>query len=328
MTRLLLVWLAALVGSGCGLVLGFEDHEPYPPSEGGTANIGGTGGTSEGGGGATGGSGGVGGQGGEPGVAVLLIPDRGEDAVGMYDIVDGTYLGDFVPPLTGSEPYTFSSANNAVQGPDDRIYVADQITDSIVTFNPDGSFHTIFADQSDGLDNLRGLDFRGTELFVSVSPAGGAFVARFDSAGMRLADFVADASDPFDILFLPGGTMMMADIAPIDNVRLYDVGASSFTPLRDIDFPQQIQPLANGNFVVVGWSEAIEMEADGDVVRTIVIDVGRGVYPLESGNWLISSDAGVQAINPFSEEVIQTARVGTGFTKIERAVLPAQPGGR
>jgi hypothetical protein len=323
--RAALVLLIALTG-GCALVLGFEDHEPYPEGEGGAGAGGaGTGGvvtTGGAGGTTTTTTGGMGGVGGEPGTAVLLIADRGEDSVGIYSVEDGTYLGDFVPPVTGTEPYTFSSPNSAVQGPDGRIYVADQIEDHIVCFEADGTFHSIFADASDGLDNVRGLDFRDDILFASVSPAAGAFVARFDSSGNRQADFVADASDPFDVLVLPGGTVMMADIEDPDNVRLYDVDASSFSELLTIDFPQQIQPLGNGNYGVAAWTEVVEMEPDGDVVRTITVDQGRGIYPLENGNWLVSSTAGVEAINPFSKEVIQTPRVGSGFTKIERVVLP------
>lgn len=326
MIRALVVVAGCVTAGGCGLVLGFEDHEPYPP-DGGAGGVapgaGGIGGA-PGGMGGTGGSGGAGGSGGDPGVRVLLIPDRLELAIGMYDIVDGTYLGDFVPPLTGAEPFTFSSPNAAAQGPDGRIYVPDQLDDHIVCFEADGTFVSIFADASDGLDNVRGIDFRDGELFASVSPSAGAFVARFDLAGDRLADFVADTSDPFDVLFLPAGTMMMADIADPDNVRLYDIDASSFTELTAVDFPQQIQRLADGHFLVAAWTEVIEIEADGDIARSLTVDTGRGVYPLENGGWLISSTAGVESFDPSSMELLQAARVGTGFGKIEPAVLPAR----
>jgi hypothetical protein len=313
-------WLAALVAlAGCAQVLGFEDHKPFPSDDGGSA---GASSVSSGGSGGAGGS--AGGSGGA-GVAILLIPDRGEDSIGIYSTVDGTYLGDFVPPLTGNEPYSFSSANNAAQGPDGRIYISDQLTDSIVCFEADGTFHSVLADTSDGLDNLRGIDFRDQEVFVSVSPAATAFVARFDLTGNRLADFVSDTSDPFDVLFLANGTMMLANIATPDDVRLYDVDATSFVSLLPSDFPQQIQTLPNGNFLVAAWTEVTEFQIDGTVVRTLPTDIGRGVYPLEDGQWLISSDSGVQAVNPFSQQVVQQVRVGTSFSKIERAVIPSLP---
>lgn len=256
---------------------------------------------------------------------MLLIPDRIADSVGIYDIDDGDYLGDLLPPLTGSEPYTFESANNAVQGPDGLIYVSDQLTDAIVRFEVDGTYVGVFADAADGLDNVRGIDFRGDELFVSVSPAGPTFVARFDMNGNRLADFVADLSDPFDVLFLPNGTMMLADIADPDNVRLYDVGGGNFTQLAPIDFPQQIQAVPAGNFLVAGWTEAFEFDIGGNVLTVVVVDMGRGIYPLNNGQWLITSGAGVEAINPFSGQVVNVVRVGGSFAKIERAVIPALP---
>jgi hypothetical protein len=130
------------------------------------------------------------------------------------------------------------------------------------------------------------------------------------------------------VLFLPNRTMMLANLEDPDDVRLYDVDGSSHTSLLALHFPQQIQPLPNGNFVVAGWSEVHEFEIDGTVVRSIsTLTSASGVYPLDDGQWLISSDDGVQAINPFSQEVVQTARVGTAFLKIERVTLPELPTG-
>lgn len=320
------VGAALLLQGACAAVLGFEDHEPYPTTATSTTGSGGGGGSTTTATGTGGSSGGAGGAGGAAGVDVLLIPDLGEDSVGMYSPEDGTYLGDFIPPGTGTEPYDLESPNCAAQGPDGRIYVSDQVADAIVRFEPDGTFESIFADATDGLDNVRGIDFRDAELFASVSPSTQPFVARFDLEGNRLADFVADSSNPFDLLFLPNRTMLLADIEEPDNVRLYDVDATSYAELFSINFPQQIQPLPNGNFVVAGWSEAHEFEIDGTIVRTITdLDSSSGIYPLDNGQWLLSSDAGVQAINPFSQEVIQTARVGTSFMKIERVTLTELP---
>jgi hypothetical protein len=322
MKYLLLIASFATV-AGCASVLGFEDKEPYPASDGG----GGTGGNVAGGGmGGDAGGGGAGGSGGEPGVDVLLIADRLEDAIGMYDPMNGTYLGDFVPPLTGSEPYTMSSPNNAAQGPDGRIYVSDQLTDSILRFEADGSFESVFADQTDGLDNVRGMDWRDDLLYVAIAPSSDPdAIATFDMNGVRQPDFVTDQGSCFDVLFLPTRTMMFADI-DLDQVRLYDVDASSSTVLLSVNFPQQIQPLDNGNFVVGTWDSVVEFKADGGTLRTLLFSgATRGVYPLDNGEWLISWDDGVEAYNPNSGQLSAQVRVGAGFTKIERVTLPALP---
>ena len=331
--------LLALLGTGaCALVLGFEDHEPFPEPAGGSAGaaasggLGGQGGTGgqagasggQGGVGAVGGSGGEGGEGGAGTVAVLLIPDAAENSVGMYDPSDGHYLGDFIPPYAGTEPYELLTPHSAVQGPDGLIYLSDQLADAIYRFAGDASFVDLFADASDGLDNVRGIDFRDDELFVSVSPGSVApFVARFDLNGNRQADFVADSSDPFDVHFLPNGTMLLANIEAPSDVRLYDVNGGSYDALFAIDFPQQLQSLSNGNHLAAGWVQAQEFGIDGTIIRTVAgLDAASGIWGLDSGNWLIVSDDGVQVVNPFSQQVVATQRVGMAFMKIERAQLP------
>ena len=300
---------------GCALILGFEDHEPFPEGGGGGE-----------GGGPSAGGGPQGGEGGTPGTPVLLIPDRGTNAIGLYDPDDGHYLADLIVSPASGDPFMFDSPNDAVMGPDGRIYVSDQLADCIFTFDEAGTFLGLFADASDGLDNVRGIDFRDGELFASVSPSAmPPFVARFDLQGNRLADFVNDGADPFDVTFLQNGTMLMANLTLPENVRLYDVNGGSFVELLPIEFPQQISLLPGGTLVIAGWTELIEAEQNGDIVRSVIVDIGRGIHGLANGQWLVTSEAGVQVIDPVQLRVAQTVRVGTGFTKIEPAVLSSLP---
>jgi hypothetical protein len=119
--------------------------------------------------------------------------------------------------------------------------------------------------------------------------------------------------------------MMLANIAAPDDVRVYDVNGGTGSSVVPIDFPQQIALLPQGTFAVAGWTQLLEVRMDGSIVRTLAIDIGRGVHPLDSGNWLVTSDGGVEVVEPISEQLLQTIRVGTGFTKIERVTLPALP---
>ena len=125
----------------------------------------------------------------------LLIPDSTSDMVGMYSPVDGTYLGDMfeVPQIYGSS----STPINAVPGPDGYIYVSDQVQDAVFRFDMDGNFFDVFADNTDGLNNVRGIDFRDGLLYVT---SGDDYVAVFDAPHNRLADFINDGSDPFVML--------------------------------------------------------------------------------------------------------------------------------
>jgi hypothetical protein len=320
--------------AGCAAILGFEDHEPYPDDGAGgilsaASSSSGSQSSSVGGGTTTApsGSGGAGGSA-QPEVEVLLIPDVSVDAIGVYDPDTGAYLGDFVPPATGTESWDFGTPNNAVQGPDMRIYVSDQIRDAIFCFEQDGSFHSVFADDSDGLDNVRGIDFRDGELFASLSPtASPEVVARFSPNGNRLADFVDDGSDPFDILFLGDDSMLLANIMEQDDVRRYSALGGFQTALATTDFPQQLQSLPNGNYVVAAWDEVLEFGLDGSVKRTVAVvsKPGRGVYPLSNGFWLVSSAGGVDVVNPNTEVVEQNIRPSGSFHKIERVVLRELP---
>ena len=108
-----------------------------------------------------------------------------------------------------------------------------------------------------------------------------------------------------------------------NDVRLYDVDGTSFTELLEINFPQQIQQLPNGNYVVAAWTDVVEFQIDGTVVRQIGdLSSCSGVYPTGDGQWLITSADGVQSMNPFSGQVIDTKRVGASFLKIELVRLP------
>jgi hypothetical protein len=218
----------------------------------------------------------------------LLIPESSNDTVGMYDPFDGSYMGDLID---GAD--LFSTPINAVLGPDGLIYVSDQVADSVFRFDMDGNFVDVFADDTDGLNNVRGIDFRDDELFVT---SGDDFVARFASDGTRLTDFVNDGSDPFDIYFLDDGSALLADIAGSgDNIRLYNADGSLSGELFNVNFPEQINGLSNGNFVNAAFSADVvtEFDINGNIIDQWSFNGGRGVHELGNGNLLVTSGAGV-----------------------------------
>jgi hypothetical protein len=246
----------------------------------------------------------------------LLIPDSTADVVGMYDPFDGSYLGDLI---TGFDQ--FSTPINAVAGPDGLIYVSDQVADSVFRFDMDGNFVDVFADAGDGLNNVRGIDFRGDELFVT---SGDDYVARFAADGTRLTDFINDGTDPFDIYFLDDGRALLADIqGTTDNVRLYNSDGSLSGELFSINFPEQINGLSNGNYVNASFSgdTVTEFDLDGTVVNQWVFDGGRGVHELGNGNLLVTSGAGVFSLDRDSG-ALTTIRDDGSFRFIE-FVIPS-----
>lgn len=266
------------------------------------------------------------GGGGPSTVDVLLIPDSSEDAIGLYDPQDGSYLGDWLPPNQPTDPYTFSTPINAVQGLKDHIFVSDQVEDAVLEFEPDGTFVGVFADGTDGLDNIRGIDFFGTDLFVS--DASGV-IARFAATGARLPDLISDATlDPFDILLEPNGNTLVVDIAAPNRVRFYPAGSTTtFSHLLQRDFPQQLKPNPAGGYLVAtfGSGEVLEVDEVGTVGRTVLVSSARGVHPLGNGNWLVTGlDDGVQVVDPDDGSTVAQVREGSGFRYIELVTLPAR----
>ncbi len=241
----------------------------------------------------------------------LLIPDSTAKSVGMYDPFEGTYLGDLIVDTT-----RFSTPINAVVGPDGDIYVSDQVADSVFVYDIAGNYLYTYADSSDGLDNIRGIAFRGTELFIS---KGGTpkCIARFSGPHTRLPDFIADGIDPFDILFLQDGRCLVADIeGSTDNVRLYNYDGVLEQILFQVNFPEQIQfdSLAPGAFLTAAFSANViqDFELDGTIVESTPYSSGRGVFRLGNGNILATSSAGIQEIQPGTGSIIQTEKTGSG----------------
>ncbi|HUU97833.1 MAG TPA: hypothetical protein VM487_19020 [Phycisphaerae bacterium] len=238
----------------------------------------------------------------------LLIPDSTADAVGMYDPYDGTYLGDLIPPFD-----SFSTPINAAPGPGGYIYVSDQVADSVFRFNMDGSFFDVYADATDGLNNIRGIDFRGGHVFVT---SGDDYVAEFDGPHSKVGNFIEDGSDPFDILFLEDGRSLLADIqGTSDNVRLYNYDGSLAYELFSVSFPEQIQfdGLSPGAFLNASFSDNVvtDFDLDGTIYEQTPWSSGRGVYRLGNGNLLVTDGNGVFEIEPGTGNIIEQEYAGS-----------------
>ncbi len=232
----------------------------------------------------------------------LMIPDSSNDVVGIYDPFDGSYIGDIITGFTG-----FSTPINAVQGPDGNIYVSDQLNDSINVFDTGGTHLYTYADATDGLNNIRGFDFRDGNLFVT---SGDDFVAEFDGPHSRLADFIADGTDPFDILFLDDGRSLLADIqGTTDNVRLYDAAGVLVSEIFAISFPEQVQfdsevPGAYLNLAFSG-DQMTDFDLDGTITNQQFFNGGRGVYRLGNGNLLLTAGDGVWEMDPATGTLLE-----------------------
>jgi len=242
---------------------------------------------------------------------VLLIPESTNDVVGMYDPFDGTYLGNLIV----NSPALLSTPINAIPGPDGNIYLSDQVSDAVFVYDTLGVYLYTYADASDGLNNIRGIDFRDGHLFVT---SGDDYVREFSGPHTFVRDFIADGSDPFDILFLDDGRSLLCDIQlTTDNVRLYDTSGTLINQIFSVDFPEQVQfdEMLPGEFLNASFSDNVitDFELNGTIINTLPYSGGpRGIYRLGNGNLLATNGMGIHELDPVTGAIIQTENTGSG----------------
>jgi len=238
--------------------------------------------------------------------SVLLIPESTDDNVGMYDPNDGTFLGNLING-TG----LFSTPINAVQGPGGYIYVSDQVADAVFVYDTSGTYQSTYCDGTDGLNNIRGIDFRNDTLFVT---SGDDYVAMFDAPHSRLIDFISGGINPFDIYFLDDGTSLVGCLATTAGVRHYDANGVLISQVISVSFPEQsiYDDLVPGAYLNASFSSNIvsDFDLDGTVHETTPLSGGRGVYRLGNGNLLVTSSAGVREIEPVTGNLVEVENAG------------------
>ena len=240
---------------------------------------------------------------------VLLIPDSTNDRVMAFDPTTGDLVdADFIPSNA-----VMGTAVNAILGADgESILVSDQINDVVHKFDLDGNYLGIFAPAGGAntaiLNNIRGisLDASGNLLVTTADSTNVDAVAKFDTAGNYLGNFIANGAgglnSPFDI-YGRAADWLVASI-DTDNILSFDLAGSpvgAFAPISN--FPEQITEAGNDNVLVAnfGGTEGVyEFTSAGATVG--VYDPGtltgyRGVYELPNGNILTTTGTGVHEIS-------------------------------
>ncbi len=252
---------------------------------------------------------------------VLLIPDSDTDSVGIYDPFNGDFVADLIGPST-----QLSRPICAIRGPEGLIYVSDQTLDAVFRFDQSGVFVDQFCGPGNGLDNVRGIAFQGSDLLVcyaSTSNASDRGIARFSSAGARLSNAVGATIDPFDV-FVAGGDLLVSDIASNQVVRIAN-GTGAITTLFSVAFPEQINQRVNApSFLNIAYAGDVITEFDltPQVFHvTPITGLGRGIVELGNGNYLLTNSTTVCEADPQSGSRIRVVRSGGGFRFIERVTL-------
>ncbi|MEM9154824.1 MAG: hypothetical protein AAGB13_07255 [Cyanobacteria bacterium P01_F01_bin.33] len=257
-----------------------------------------------------------------PARSYLMVPDSVSDRIVLFDARDGALVDDNF--IDGSEEGLgiFSTPLNAIQV-ENEIWVSDQVADAIFRFDLGGTYLGIVGDtdadgDTDGLDNIRGIEFADGLIYVSNSgtendaPGDGEVVVVFDPAGNNLGFF--DTGDPYDIRAY-NGQLLISDINSNDSggedIDIYTLaGVDSMLSgtlvesdgLTGIDFPQQITVRSsNANLLVGGFSTpggVYEYDPNGNQVELYNAEDGfaerlRAAYELGNGKIIWSGGDGI-----------------------------------
>jgi hypothetical protein len=242
-------------------------------------------------------------------VGVLIIPDSTNKRLMTFSPVTGDLIdADFI---TLDDDAT-GTAIHALRGPEGTILVTDQTQHVVHEYNLAGNYLGVFAPaggaDTDIMENIRGMLFRGSNLLVTVGAGLNAHaIAEFDGSGNFLGNFIANGSGglsgPFALLERHTVDLL---VSSIDTNNVLSFGTSGaplgeFAPVSS--FPQQIASRRNGNVLVANFSGQPgihEFTADGVPVRVLApegLSSYRGVFELFNGNVLVTTSGGVFEID-------------------------------
>jgi len=286
-----------------------------------------------------------------------MVPDSVSDRIVLFNSIDGSLVNDnFIDGSEDTGLGIFQTPVNAVQI-NNEIWVADQVADALFRFSLAGEYLGVVSDgdgdgDTDGLDNVRGIEFAGDLVYVSNSgdgndaPGDGEVVVVFNAEGENLGFF--DTGDPFDIRAY-NGDLLVSDVnrdsdggEDIDRYTLDGINSTLIGTFVEsdgetgIDFPQQIAVRAsNGNLLVGGFSAPggfYEYDAAGTLVDVLDADDGfanrvRAAYELGNGNILWSGGDGIVVTDPATGEdtdiyTVNTLESRPGTRYIEQLVVP------
>ncbi|MCU0292252.1 MAG: hypothetical protein MUF10_09740 [Thermoanaerobaculaceae bacterium] len=267
---------------------------------------------------------------------LLLVPDSTNDRVMALDPTTGNVVdADFIP----TNAVMGTAINAILNASGDGILVSDQTGDVVHEFDLDGNYIGVFAPSGGAntaiLDNIRGiaLDAGGNLLVTVGSGANASSIARFDTNGAYLANFVAigagGLASPFDV-YGRTADWLVASIDS-DNVLRYDLTGASLGVLATTNnFPEQIAEAGNGNVLVGNFSGTqegvIELTSAGALVgvyNPATLGGYRGVHELPNGNILTTTGTGVHEINR-SGALVESKITGLSGRFLEYVVLATE----
>lgn len=257
---------------------------------------------------------------------VLLVPNSSTDNVWAFSPIDGSLINNNFVPDNG----VLSTPTTAIDSGRGTILVSDQITDGVFEYNYDGSYVGVFADATDGLDNVRGITVYQNQLYVANQGNTGGLggtIQRFDMNGSNQTTWASGIGSPWWIEFRSNDVLVSN--SDTDTVESLTFAGVANPPLIStlINFPRQIHQLGNGNLLVAGFSvpsAVYQYDSVGGLLTQFADGLGpRGVWLLQNGNYLFTGGTRVATIDPTTGTVTDVINAsGNSFQHIGYVPVP------
>jgi len=253
--------------------------------------------------------------------SMLLVMDSYNNKVLGLDTETGDIIDTSFIPGQGS---LFSTYKVAIQSPQGRIFISDQVNDVVYEYDTAGNYIGIYAPQGGPntsiLDNIRGIGFRPNHnMLVTVgSSANQNTLQEFTTSGSHIGTFISTPplTSPFDVIFAGNQYYVTSSTTSSGAVRIgvFDSTGTYLSPFTTRDstkFCQQIQKLNNGNFIVATYSipgSGLQIfSPDGTFLRHLSgVTANRGVFQLGNGNFVTTNPTGLYEIDDTTGALVRT----------------------
>jgi hypothetical protein len=273
--------------------------------------------------------------------ANILVVDSGNDVVSLLNGFNGSVIQQNfldINAAAAAEGYTGSLTPKEAIEIGGEIWVSDQVADRIWRFDsltgqPLGSVG------SGELNNIRGMEVVGNQLFISQGSAGTSFSEGIVVYDLNANAFTGSFNGGFadgdisynDVLFY-NGELLVTD-SDSDSIDRYDLSGNFLglfaesDGLTDFDFAQQMTIASNGNLLVGGFSlpaGVYAFQPDGTALGIVAgQDIGpRGAIELGNGEILYSG-----GINLRTDNGIILGGAGFNFQYFTATTIPAPGAG-
>lgn len=263
---------------------------------------------------------------------VLLVPDSGSNRIWAFSPVDGSIITEnFIAP-----DGILTQPIQAIPSGTGTILITDEVADKVFEYSASGVYIRTLAGPADGVDGAYGICVKDGVAYFTTGIGRKIFSVPIDgSAPASLFSDWTAIGDPRGIQ--PYGAGFLVGNSGDDDLEIMSsTGVVAATPFYDsdgitgIDFPQQIQPLANGAWMVCGFSRPSGIflyDSEGFEYQSFqnqLVTIPRGAMFLDNGELLYTGGTRVVRLNPVSQATTDIVnQSGRSFRWINRFSPPA-----